>query len=106
MRNDVLALEKLFVGIFLREKWGGVREREGEREIVWLFHLFMHSLVDSCMCPYQGLNPQTHNLGILGQCSNQLSYPARVEKLFKSQTSQDFTQLCLVHIFMSLKPVF
>ena len=32
MRNDVLALEKVFVGIFLREKWGGVRERERERE--------------------------------------------------------------------------
>ena len=36
-------------------------EREGEREIEnidLLFHLFMHSLVDSCVCPDQGMNLQ------------------------------------------------
>ena len=33
-------------------------ERERERERDLLFHLFLHSLVDSCMCPDQGLNPQ------------------------------------------------
>ena len=35
--------------------------REGEegreRNIDWLLHLLMHSLVDSCMCPDWGLNP-------------------------------------------------
>ena len=35
-------------------KRGGERERE--RDL--LFHLLMHSLVDSYMCPDQGLNPQ------------------------------------------------
>ena len=34
------------------------RERERERDTVLLFHLLMYSLVDSCMCPDWGLNPQ------------------------------------------------
>ena len=34
-----------------RERWGR------EREINLLFHLFMHSLVDSCISPDQGSNP-------------------------------------------------
>ena len=33
-------------------------ERERERNINLLFHLFMHSLVDSCRCPDQGWNLQ------------------------------------------------
>ena len=38
---------------------GGEMERDGEREgNIDLFHLFVHSLVDSYMCPDQGLNPQ------------------------------------------------
>ena len=32
--------------------------REIEGDISLLFHLFMHSLVDSCMCLDGGLNPQ------------------------------------------------
>ena len=36
----------------------GVEEGGGERERDLLFHLFMHLLVDFCMCPDQGLNPQ------------------------------------------------
>ena len=55
------------------------RERErkvGEREIlICLFHLFTHSVVDSCTCLDR---EQTCNLGVSGRCSNQLSYPARV----------------------------
>ena len=44
--------------------WGGGRKRERiirrgrERNIDLLFHLFIHSLVDSCMCPDQELNLQ------------------------------------------------
>ena len=34
------------------------REREREREMDLLFHLFMHSLVVSCVCPNWGSNPQ------------------------------------------------
>ena len=34
------------------------REEGKERNINLLFHLFMHSLVASCMCPDWGLNLQ------------------------------------------------
>ena len=34
------------------------REKEKERNINLLFHLLIHSLVDSCMCPDQESNPQ------------------------------------------------
>ena len=34
------------------------REREREKKLILLFHLFMHSLVTSSMCPGQRLNPQ------------------------------------------------
>ena len=37
--------------------------RERERDIDLLFHLFMHSLVDSWMCPDWGLNPQPWGTG-------------------------------------------
>ena len=42
------------------ERKGGI---ERERNINLLFHLLMHSLVDSCMCPDWGSN---HNFGVLG----------------------------------------
>ena len=38
-------------------------EVEGERDL--LFHLFMHSLVDSCLCPDQGSNPQPWCIGMI-----------------------------------------
>ena len=64
-------------------RWGEERERgERERDIDLLFHLLMHSSVDSCMCP-----DQTRNLGILGRCSNQVSYPARVRSHFSPWVS-------------------
>ena len=44
------------------------RGREKKKNIDLLFHLFMHSLVASCMCP---------DLGISGQHSNHLSNPTR-----------------------------
>ena len=41
------------------------RERERERERYLLFHLFMYSLVESCMCPDQGSNPQHQCMGTM-----------------------------------------
>ena len=41
-------------------KWilerGGGREKKGNIDL--LFHFFMYSLVNSCMCPHQGSNLQ------------------------------------------------
>ena len=36
-----------------------------ERDIDLLFHLFMHSLVDSCMCPDRGSNTQPWHTGMM-----------------------------------------
>ena len=52
---------------------GGERESEREKERKkeyekmngLLFHLFMHSLVDSYMCPDQGLNLQHWHIGTM-----------------------------------------
>ena len=44
------------------------REREdrgwGER-LSFLFHLFIHELTDSCMCPDGGSNPQPQCIGTM-----------------------------------------
>ena len=40
-------------------------EGERERDIDLLLHLFMHLLVDSCMCPDQGKNPQTWSMRMM-----------------------------------------
>ena len=59
---------------------GGEREREREKgNIHLLSHLFMHSLVASCMCP-DGV--QTYDLGVPGRCSRQLNYLARATSFF------------------------
>ena len=50
-RNDIIQFT-LFC-IDSREREEG---RERERDL--LFHLLMHSSVDSCICPDGGLNPQ------------------------------------------------
>ena len=57
-----------------REKgvWGREGGRERERQTDLLFHPFTHSLVDSHICPEQGLNPQPW---LIEKLSNQLSYP-------------------------------
>ena len=49
----------------LKKKLISERERkgEGERNIALLFHFFMHSLVDSCMCPDWGSNLQPWCVG-------------------------------------------
>ena len=47
-----------------REKRGG-GGKQRERNIYLLFHLFMHSLVDSCTCPEGGLNPQPWRVGMM-----------------------------------------
>ena len=52
--------------IFLRDRGRGrkrEREREGERNIDLSLHLFMHSLVVSCMCPDLGSNLQPWCIG-------------------------------------------
>ena len=61
-------LKKNYFLIF-REKGVGEREARGrdwqtDRHTNLLLHLFMHSLVDSCMCPDQGLNLQPWLIGM------------------------------------------
>ena len=49
-----------------RERKGGERQgRERERERDWLFHLSMHSLVDSYICPDLVSNPQPWGMGMM-----------------------------------------
>ena len=43
---------------FRETEEGEGRGRKREGDVNLLFHLFMHSLVDSCMCPDWELNPQ------------------------------------------------
>ena len=45
-------------GVRKGKREGGREGRERERNIDLLFHLSMHPMVASCMCPDQGLNPQ------------------------------------------------
>lgn len=59
-----------FLYIYLLLLWE--RERREKRESDLLFHLFLHSLVDPCMCSDGGSN--LCSLNILGLHSNQLSY--------------------------------
>ena len=63
MKQTKFLLFKNFLLSDLRE-----REEVGERERetpTLLFHLFVCSLVDSCMCPDQGLNPQPWHTGTM-----------------------------------------
>ena len=63
----------IFLLIDFKER--GEAEREGERKTsTLLFHVFMHSLVASGMCPDQRSG---FNLSILGRHSSPRSYPAR-----------------------------
>ena len=41
-----------------------MRETKREQDIDLLFHLIIHSLVDSCMCPDLGSNPQPWHVGV------------------------------------------
>ena len=82
-----------FIGF--REKKGGgrgKREEEGreggrERNNDLLFHLFMHSLVASCICPDQGSNLQPWCIGTTLQ-PNEL--PSQGETLFFKMKSSGF----------------
>ena len=67
------------LSLFLKKKWVWEKEegQERERDINLLFHLFMHLLVDSCMCPDWGSNLQPWRTR-----PNQLSYLARAMPLF------------------------
>ena len=61
-----------FLKIDFREE-GGVREKR--TLICCSTYLCIHWLIPICALT----RDQTHNLGVLGQCSNQLSYLARAE---------------------------
>ena len=47
--NRLPLKKKLLIDFRERKEWG---------DINLLFHLSIHSLVESCMCPHQELNPQ------------------------------------------------
>ena len=64
-----LNLKILYLLILEREK-GRERKERRKRNISLLYHLLIHSLVDSCMWPDWGSNQQ---LWHMGQHSNQLS---------------------------------
>ena len=71
----------LFLCIDLRQfERERMRQRERESHQFLLFHLIMHSFVDSCMSPDQGPNSQPW---CIGTCSNQLSYATRACTKFK-----------------------
>ena len=56
---------------------------EREREDIFLFfYLFIHSLVAPCILICDLTGDWTHNLGLSGWCSNQLSYLAKAFKYF------------------------
>ena len=52
--TDISLFKFLFIGVCVCER---------ERLINLLFHLLMHSLVDSCMCPERELNPPPWHVG-------------------------------------------
>ena len=72
----------LFIYLLKRERVRGGGERGGHD---LLFHVLMHSLVASCMCPDQGPNPQPWCR--VGWHCNQLSYPASACFLLFKQSS-------------------
>ena len=78
-----LNLKILYLLILEREK-GRERKERRKRNISLLYHLLIHSLVDSCMWPDWGSNQQ---LWHMGQHSNQLSYPARAKTVFTYNTT-------------------
>ena len=59
----IMFFKKYFLLLIFKERGKG-RLRERQRNTDLSFHLFMHSLVDSCMCPDQDW---TRNLGVTGQ---------------------------------------
>ena len=63
------------VFFFFLISWLLERDRKGEteRNVDLLFHLWIYSLVDSRVCPDQGLH---HKRGLWGRSSDQLSRPA------------------------------
>ena len=55
-----------FLFIDFRESEEGMEEeRERKKTVNLLFHLFMHSLVASCMCPHLGSNLQPWRIRIM-----------------------------------------
>ena len=76
-----------------------ILEREGERNINLLFHLFIHSLVDSCMSPNWGSNPQPWHIRTMLQPAElaSCSHPRFWMKLLR-WGSQDCTASVLVRV--------
>ena len=70
------------------------RNRKGKRETLICFstYLCIHGLIPVCAVTRQ----QTCKLGVLGRCSNQLSYPAKAIGTFFSQTIRHCDSLCQV----------
>ena len=60
LRVKTQITEPFFFLLIFRE---GERERERQRNIDLLFHLFTYSLAASRMCPDRGLNPQSGHVG-------------------------------------------
>ena len=50
--------------VLMLERMAGRRGKK-ERNIIFLFHLIMYSLVDSCTCPDQALNLQPWCIGMM-----------------------------------------
>ena len=61
-RNSEEAVKKISIDLREGEKERGRKRKTG---IDLLFCLLMHSWVDSCMCPSQGLNPQPWHMGVM-----------------------------------------
>ena len=83
---SICGVLKSYLLIFFFKK---KREEGKEREIKLLLYLLLHSLVDCCVCPDWG---SKCNLGVLGGCSNQLSYSGGVHlECFKNAQRTVFT---------------
>ena len=74
-------------------------EKERKRETNLLFHLLLHSLIASYMCPDWD---QTCSLGVSGWFSNQLSYAARAHLLLAAIQVDDISLFLETFCFPNL----
>ena len=58
MLKNITKYIKSFFNLLILERERKRKGRQRERNLDLLFHLFMHLLVDSFMCPDQGSNLQ------------------------------------------------
>lgn len=72
-------------------------DEKRERETLdLLFHLFTHSLVDSCMCSDWGLNPQPFCIGRTLEPTELAGQGSNVEKNVKVTAVNPVETLCLL----------